>query len=480
MQGTPGNEVNPPDRGDENQNIKKDLDCDVNHADRTAPSAVMGPPRQLERASSLRKPLRQGVVASVVTTHTQNANTPRTHDGNLPRPQSVSIGAASVKQRPQSTDKVEATRNSTVETLAKPRASLHSRSQSVGGPTTPQVRRQEYAFGPRRDMLASSRAVMPPKSLEASGQGQTTSEKPKVTASKPQFSTYQQHFSPKKVSKTSAPPMSGGRNDQRCSANAVSEATKTYSRLADETGGLQAQTSRLQDELLQLQLMYDSSHCQQKKYLQNIMQKFEVQFAALSRDHRALTSQEHAYDTRSNCAALQQWLGEGDMTGPGKLQTLARCIQEVATLTAPEGKLCMAMEQFEAWFERMIVTSNSRTSGTALPENHDVLVSPLGKEWHDLVAVLHSKLDHCDRVLHSLGSATEGSGVAMVLDAHKMLVGNLRQELVFSSAIENMALQQEQIWIDESIAKMMHEDDAIGVDCQRDGLKLGAWNVDMT
>jgi hypothetical protein len=444
----------------------------------------MGPPNQLKRASSLRQPSRQGEVASVGRMHplrnASSANTPRTQNGSLPRPQPVSIEPSSVIQRTQSTEQVERTPNSTVETLAKPRMSLHSRSQSVSGGVTSQAHRQWYISAHSRDVSVSSQETMPTKSLRTSGQGQNLSSTAKLTAGKPQFSTYQQHFSPKKALKPPALPMFGRGSDQQHSSTMISETTTNYSAPGDETATLLAQTSRLQDELLQLQMIHDSSHFQQKNYLENTMQKFRVQFAALSRDHRALTAQEHTYYRKSNRVALQQWVSEGDLHDYGKMQTLAQCVQDVSTLTAPDGKLCMAIEQFETWFERMILTSSSRSSGTTLLEYHDILVSPLGQEWHDLVAVLHRKLDHCSQLLNNLGSAREGSGLAMVLDAHKLFVDNLRQELVYSSAIEEVTLQQEQIWIDESIAKITQEDDPMAVHCKHEDVRPGAWNIDMT
>jgi hypothetical protein len=241
-----------------------------------------------------------------------------------------------------------------------------------------------------------------------------------------------------------------------------------------------AEISRLQDELLQLQLMHDSSHSQQKNYLDNTRQKFEDQFAALSQDYRELAAQEHAYYMKSNCMALQQWLSEGELPSLEKMQALARCVQEVTTITAPNSNLSMVMEEFETWFERMIVISNSRCSGTALLEYNDILVGPLSQEWHDGVALLHRKLDHCSQVLSNLGSARKGSGLATVLDTHKVFIDDLRAELAYSSTIEEITLQQEQIWIDESIAKIMHGDDHTAGDSQRNNLRPGAWNVDMT
>jgi hypothetical protein len=444
----------------------------------------MGPPSQPKRTSSLRKPARQDVVASIGATHplrnASSANTPRIQNGSELRPQPVSLGAAAVIQRPQSTDKSGTTQTSAVEALTKRRIPLHSRSRSASGLIAPQAHRQEYIGAHSKDVSGSSYRTIPPKSLHASGQGQNISGIRKVTADRPEFSTYQQHFSPRKALKAPAPPIPGQSNGQQHSSSRSSEATKNYCGPDEETANLQAQTSRLQDELLQLQIIHDSSYSQRKTYLENTMRKFKEQFASLSRDHRAVAAQEYAYYTTSNRVSLQQWLSEGDLSGSRKIQTLAQCIQDVATLTAPDGKLYMAIEQFETWFERMILTTSSRMSGTALLELNDILVSPLGEEWHDLAAVLHRKLEHCSAILKNLGSAKEGSGLAIVLDAHILLVDNLRQQLEYSSAIEKSTLQQEQAWIAESIAKILHEDDPIAVDCQQDNLRLGAWNVDTT
>jgi hypothetical protein len=350
----------------------------------------------------------------------------------------------------------------------------------VSGLIAPQAHRPEYIGAHSRDVSASSYGAMPTKGLHAPGQGPNISRIRKVTTDKPEFSTYQQHFSPRKALKAPAPPMPGQSNDQQYSSTGGSEATKNYGGPDEDTANLQAQTSRLQDELLQLQMIHLSSHSQRKTYLENTMQKFKEQFTSLSRDHRAVAAQERAYYAKSNRVSLQQWLSEGDLSGSRKIQTLAQCIQEVATLTAPHGKLYKAIEQFEAWFERMILTTSTRVSGMAVLELNDILVTPLSEEWHDHVAVLQRKLEHCSGVLKNLGPAKEGSDLAAVLDAHKLLVDNLREQLEYSSAIEKSTLQQEQAWIAESIAKIIHEADPIAVDCQQDNLRRGAWNVDTT
>ena len=338
---------------------------------------------------------------------------------------------------------------------------------------------QDHILAHSRNTSVYSDMITPSTRPQASGQGLSVSKTSKVIADKPQFSAYQQQFSPKKTSTTPAPPISAWRRDQQ-HASTTSAAMTNYSGPGNLTADLQAQVSRLQDELLHLQLIYDSSHSQHNKYLENTMRKLKARFEALSGDHRTLTAQEHAYRKETNCIALEQWLSEGELSGSGKVQTLAICIQEVASLTALDGNLSDAMEQFQTWFERTIVTSNSRSSATAPLEYYDILISPLGQEWHDVVAVLHRKLDHCGQVLEDLGPAIEGSGLAMVLDTHKRFVHNLRQELEYSSAIEKIILEREQVWTDEFIASIMHEQDPIAAENQRRDLKPGAWNVDMT
>jgi hypothetical protein len=443
----------------------------------------MGPPSQLKRTSSVRDPSRQGGVAPVRATRPLSiasiANAPRMN-GSLPRPRPVSIESSSLAQKSQPHGQVLIGQSASVEILAKPRISLHSRNQSTSGPTMPKIHRQEQVRPPNRDQSAPSHGTMPQADLQSSDQGQTLSKTPKAIADKPQFSTFQQHFSPKKTIKVSAPSVSGGQSGPQHATRTISPATGKHSGPGHETATVPAEISRLQDELLQLQLMHDSSHSQQKKYLENTRRKFEDQFAALSQHYRELTAQEHAYYTKSNCMALQQWLGKGELPSSGKIQTLARCVQEVTTLTAPNNNLRIVMEEFETWFERMILISNSRCSGTALVEYNDILVGPLSQEWHDSVSLLHRKLDHCSQVLDNLGSARKGSGLAMVLDRHKLFVDNLRAELAYSSAIEKIALQQEQIWIDESIAKIMHGDDHTAGDGQQNNLGPGVWNVDIT
>jgi hypothetical protein len=481
-QNNPDREAQQPDARDEalepRQYITKNPHDAINDASRI--SGVMG---SLKRTPSVRDPSRQGVVASVRTTRplsiASSVNAPRMN-GSIPRPRPVSIESSSLAQKSQPHGQMLIGQSASVEILTKPRISLHSRSESTGGPSMPKIHRQEQVGPPNRDLSAPSHGAMLQTDLQPSGRGQALSKTPKAIAVKPQFSTFQQHFSPKKTIKVPAPSVSSQQSDLQHAARTISPAARKHSGAGDETATVSAEISRLQDELLQLQLMHDSSHSQQKKYLENTRRKFKDQFAALSQDYRELTAQEHAYYTKSNCMALQQWLSEGELPGLGKMQTLARCVQEITTLAAPNGNLRIIIEEFETWFERMILISNSRCSGTALLEYNDILVGPLSQEWHDSVSLLHRKLDHCSQVLSNLGSARKGSGLAMVLDTHKLFVDDLRAELAYSSAIEQIALQQEQIWIDESIAKIMHGDDHTAGDGQQNNLGPGVWNVDIT
>jgi hypothetical protein len=442
---------------------------------------VMGPPSQLKRTSSVRDSSQQSVVAPVRTTRplsvASSANVPRMN-GSLPRPRPVSIeSSSSLAQKSQPYGQVLVGQSASAQVLTQPRISLHSRNQSTGKPTMPKIYRQWQVGPPNIDLSASPHGRMSQTDLQSSGRGQALSKTPKAVASKPPFSTFQQHFSPKKTSKVPSPSPSGGQSDLPHAASTVSPATNEYSGPGDGTTTVSAEISRLQDELLQLQLMHDLSSSQQKKYLENTRRKFADEFAVLSQDYRELMAQEHAYDTTSNCMALQQWLSEGELPGLEKMQTLARCVQDVTTLTAPNGNFHIVMEEFEAWFERMILISNSRCSGTALLEYHDVLVGPLSQGWHNSVAVLHRKLDHCSQVLSNLGSARNGSGLAIVLDTHKLFVDNLRAELAHSRTIEEIALQQEQIWIDKSIATIMDGDDHTAGDGQRDNPRPEAWKM---
>jgi hypothetical protein len=471
-----------------NHNTTKDLDCDSNDAGTkagtNAHSRIMRPPSQPKRASSLRKPSRQALEPSVGTNDpVKNAfstNNPRTHNESVLRPQPVSLGARAVIQRHQLTGKLDAAQTPDDETSAKPSTSLRFQSHSASGPIAPHTHPRGYVGARWKDVSASSESKLAPRSLPNPGPGQKLSGSAKLTVGKPQFSTFQQHFSPKPPSEAPVPPVSGCRSGQQQSSSALPETMTSYAGPGGDVTSQQAQTSRLQDELLQLQMIYGSCASQQKIYLENTMKKFKEQFAALSRDDRALAAQERAYYTRVNSVAIHQWLEDGNLSSSEKIQTLAQCIHDVATLTAPEGRVCIAIGQFETWFQRMTLISNRRSLGVALTDYQDALIIPLGQEWRDLIAILQRKLDHISRVLDNLGSAQEGTSLAMVLDAHKLFVGNLRQELEYCSAIERSTLEQEQTWVAESIVKIMKEDDPIAVNSRNNGLRQGIWNIHMT
>ena len=483
---TPDNEVDTPETRDkmleQHRPLQNHPNRDINNPAGNAHSAFLGPPSSLSRAASLRKPSRQGIVAPGGTTspprNASSVNLPRTQivDGRSSQPRPIPNRQPPVMRKPQHPGHQEVAQSSTIQNLAKSRVSLHSRSQSMSGPKTLRGQRQDSTAA----VLVSSHATLPLPLAQASCIRHDNSKTAQVTAGKPQFSTYQQHFSPKRISKTPAPPIQDRRIDQQHDLHTVSAGLTTSPGPGDETPALQSQVSRLQDELLQLQLIHDSSHAQQNLYFENTMRNLKARFTTLSRDHRALAAQEYAYFQESNCAALQHWLSEGQLSGPEKVQTLARCIQEVATLAAPDGKHCAAIEHFETWLERTMLILGSRSSATPPLGQLDIHVSPLQERWHDHVATLRRKLDRCADDLRDLGSAREGSSVAMVLNTHGRFIDNLRQELEFSSAIEKAILQLEESWLDDCVTSIMQEGDPVALAGQQDGHRRGTWDVDIT
>ena len=279
---------------------------------------------------------------------------------------------------------------------------------------------------------------------------------------KPQFSTYQQHFSPKKAPK--APTISAAHHEP---GDEIQEASTP-------------RVIRLQNELLQLQLLYISSCQTLPQQERNVKLRLNRRFDLLVEDHRAIAAQEQDYCAGASHVALQQWLiAPQPWSGSERIQLLSRCVQDLGDLTGSRGRFTAAMEQFEAWFQVMILTLDARSDGIASEHGGDVSVPPLSQDWHDSVSVLTGKLERLNEILKSLGQANANIGLGQVLDSHKLLLSNLLQELESSCRIVKLVLEKERKWIGSSIGEILEETKNPTGSHQVVASRKGIWNLEL-
>ncbi|KAJ5601163.1 hypothetical protein N7510_010697 [Penicillium lagena] len=203
------------------------------------------------------------------------------------------------------------------------------------------------------------------------------------------FSTYQQHYSPKKPVAKPPTPTPGTTPD---------------------TSSLQIPSSwpditALQTELLQLSLFHSTSLQRHSQWKSQSVSGLRKKYNAVANQYRSVLADEKACQVQLNMQSLNVWLQNCcDHTGssgfPEQIQTLSQVLQEVTDLGGVGGRYTRAVQLFEEWFERADEIRNCRKSAGAMEIAG--FIDPLDRAWKEELHDLQSKLELCARQLPSL------------------------------------------------------------------------------
>ncbi|KLJ05793.1 hypothetical protein EMPG_10766 [Blastomyces silverae] len=276
------------------------------------------------------------------------------------------------------------------------------------------------------------------------GEGNTSST-PSLKANKPQFSTFQQHFSPKKGPKAK-PPLPPALTSPT-TATASATATGTGNETSTQT---HPHIAALQVELLQLHLLHADSIRARREWESSAERQLHKQHKSVVSKYRTLLAQEQAAQRHINNLALNKLAADckthtnrstrnnninnncnsGAYDFSQQIQVLSRVIQDVATLTDMRGgRYISCIRTFEKWFEHVARVRQGRT-GSRKPSrsqepamnkygddvdrssnsnndndksNHEYeFIDPLSFKWKEEVAALGVKLELCARELDCL------------------------------------------------------------------------------
>lgn len=205
--------------------------------------------------------------------------------------------------------------------------------------------------------------------------------------SRPQFSTYQQHYSPKKQTKPPTPTPGA----------------------APGSDGLPIPTSwpdiaALQTELLQLSLFHSNSlqkHADWKAESETHLRK---KYDDVAGQYRAMLGEEKRCQSQLNAQALDCWLqncrdNRGSHDFPEQIQILSQLLPDLVT-GGMNGRYSRVVETFESWFQEAEFVRHHRDSHGTL--DGDVFLDPLDRCWKEELHDLSLKLEHCARQLQSL------------------------------------------------------------------------------
>lgn len=219
-----------------------------------------------------------------------------------------------------------------------------------------------------------------------------TQPDPSPTAQKPraQFSTYQQHYSPRKPTKPPTP---------------TPGATSGTDNLLIPTSW--PDIAALQTELLQLSLFHSSSLQQHAEWKAESESRLRKKYDAVADQYRSILVEEKSRQHQLNLQSLACWLQNSrEHQGPHgfseQIQIFSQVLQEISDLgiTGTSGRYTKAVTIFEDWFQQVEYIRHQRESTGTF--DGTTFIDPLDKPWKEEVHALHAKLELCARQLQSL------------------------------------------------------------------------------
>ncbi|EED17112.1 6-phosphogluconolactonase, putative [Talaromyces stipitatus ATCC 10500] len=288
----------------------------------------------------------------------------------------------------------------------------------------------------------------PSRSQEKSGTGTTTT----VKQARPQFTTYQQHFSPKKEKEV---PRSVG--DRRNTGKSVA---------GNEVVNASPETAALQTEFLQLYLLHSSSIRENAEWKLRAERQLRDKYYEVAASYRIILEEERRAQEQLNLEALYDWslesasLAEDNngATFQAEIQSFSRVTQEVADMTAAgSGRYALVVQVFEEWLDRAEHIKRSREDQNDSKEWEPEYIDTLGPTWRNEVDELTVKAELCLRellktslfVLDETKFFEKHSDSALVRLArgHRDIWTSMIDELKLMRAVESETVRLEQAWI---------------------------------
>ena len=248
---------------------------------------------------------------------------------------------------------------------------------------------------------------------------------------RPEFSTMQQHFSPKDTIQLNPPTLS-------------SQPSTDMSPSGD--------MFRLQMELTQLHLLHRSVLSVQAQWEKSARISLEHQFSALYERHIELKEIAYQQQTLINQIALVRWSqGRSGAQITEKVLLLSHSISEICNLLGPEGKYTHILEVFESWFSQALRVRDQRESNGRGNGRDLDLIDGIGDGWKAEAMVLERELTYSARDLEGFGEVFKKSSLYRILSMYRKLVMGLLEELDLVQWIENEIMSRETVWIESTI-----------------------------
>lgn len=312
-----------------------------------------------------------------------------------------------------------------------------------------------------RTPSAPTLSQQPARSLQAQGpqaparpQAPRTGAGSGTGASRPAFTTLQQHFSP---AKSTAPKP----------RTSTFLAPPTPSRRPGNVAAA-AETSRHQTELLQLHLLHGDAGPAEAQWRASARRQLGQRFGQLGAQWREVRRADEARAAARNACALRGWATED------RVQALDEVVSGLWAVSHPGGRHTRLVRLFRDWVDGVGDVEAARRDGDG---SVALFVGDLDASWKEECAGLARRLDAWRRQLQGLARPVTGddegppSSLARMLEGARCMVRDMRAEVDVMEQVEREALAREEAWIEEMHRQLDDEDDdGDGLD----GLAAGA------
>ncbi|KAJ5296135.1 hypothetical protein N7508_010956 [Penicillium antarcticum] len=286
---------------------------------------------------------------------------------------------------------------------------------------------------------------------------------PSPQKSRAQFSTYQQHYSPKKISTPSTP--NAGETDP--------SSLLIPSSWPDITA--------LQTELLQLSLFHSDALQRQAEWKSDSETRLRKKYDGVARQYRSLVADETRRQCELNAQALDIWLSNcqehrGPHDSSEQIQILSQVLQEISNMVSSEGsgEYASAVADFEDWIEQAELIRQNREVGRT---DAGAFIDPLPRSWKEMLRELTLRLELCTRHLQSLDilgfgeieQLGEAALTRVILNLGE-LIQLMVQEIRVIRTLEAQAVQFERDFISLLATKLA------GSPTEMRGSRVGVWN----
>lgn len=379
-----------------------------------ANSGVLRP--GLSRSSSQARPSVTGIAKPAQKITVYQAN----HENALPAPEALQVGLAIGQTSESRTDQIYS----------------HTRYTSELNP----ISTADTAFRHTRSRTQQLPKLSPsdPSILSTTD---TSSRNPSGSHQQQQrapSSTFQQHFSPKKILKVPT-------------TTFFLPGTSKHSGTHELSNG----EIQLQTELIQLHLLLRSAAEMHDLWERSAKVCLQSHFELVREKHVELDRRIKAQQASKNHSALVAWCDAmSRLELAQKLQSLSHGTLDISTLLESGGRFTRVLDSFEPWFSRAHRIRKSRKMPPGSVWCDLEFIECIGDDWKLEVANLEMKLASYSRELRSVVMPQAGSNLACFLLSFQKLVGNLLEELDVVRGIERDVMAEETTWIESAILKI--------------------------